>query len=46
MAKQHPLLPAEGDLRAWQEITERSQGVGIAEHAIQAYLPNPDVSSH
>jgi len=44
MAKQRPLPPAKGDLRAWQEITERSQGVDIADHTTQACLPDPDVS--
>jgi predicted RNase H-like HicB family nuclease len=44
MAKQRPLSPAKGDVRAWQEITERSQGIDIANHTTQAYLPNPDVS--
>jgi predicted RNase H-like HicB family nuclease len=45
MAKQRPLPPAKGDLRVWQEITERSQGMDIADHTTQTCLPDPDVSS-
>ncbi len=44
MAKQRPLPPTKGDLRARQEIIERSQGVDIADHTTQACLPDPDVS--
>ena len=40
MAKQRPLSPAKGDLRAWQEITEHSQGVDIANHTTQKMTRN------